>query len=64
MKPGKVADAARWYRRQGNVQAAEELEYVLAHVGRCIRCGRLLTNAVSVDRAIGPECRARERDRG
>jgi hypothetical protein len=57
MKPGKVADAARWYRGQGNVQAAEELEYVLAKKGRCKRCGRLLTDPKSVADSIGPECR-------
>jgi hypothetical protein len=59
MKPKKLADTAKCYRSRGNVAAAEDLEYTLAHHGRCIRCGRLLTNPVSVDRSIGPECRTK-----
>jgi hypothetical protein len=60
MKPTKLAGAARWYRAQGNVEVAEDLEFVLAKKGRCKRCGRLVTDPRSVVDSIGPECRRKD----
>jgi hypothetical protein len=60
MKPTKLADAARWYRAQGKVEVAEDLEFVLAKKGRCKRCGRLVTDPVSIERGLGPECVKKE----
>lgn len=36
------------------------LEAVLAKRGRCRRCGRELTNPVSIARGVGPECYGRQ----
>jgi len=30
--------------------------YAIQHEGKCGRCGRLLTDNVSIDRGFGPEC--------
>jgi hypothetical protein len=30
--------------------------YGIQHEGRCCRCGRLLTDNVSINRGVGPEC--------
>jgi hypothetical protein len=54
--PTKVARRARYWRLRGRVGAAERIEEELADAGRCRRCGRLLTDPVSVERGIGPEC--------
>jgi hypothetical protein len=56
VKPAKLADAARHYRRTGQHERAHFYETVLIEQGRCKRCGRLLTDLVSVERGIGPEC--------
>jgi hypothetical protein len=57
MDPGKLADAARYYRRMGQLTIAQHWENELAKAGRCKRCGRLLTDPRSVADSIGPECR-------
>jgi hypothetical protein len=36
---------------------AEEVEQKLAANGRCVRCGRALSDPKSVQDSIGPECR-------
>jgi hypothetical protein len=56
MKPGKLAYQARWQRLHGHDEAAGRLEALLVEAGRCHRCGRLLTDPVSVERGVGPEC--------
>jgi hypothetical protein len=57
--PGKLAAAVIYYRERGNVEAAERIELELAAARRCRRCGRTLTDPVSVELGIGPDCRAR-----
>jgi hypothetical protein len=63
MKPDKIAKAAAYYRAHGRFEQAHFYETILVEQGRCKRCGRLLTNPLSVADSIGPECRAK-RDRG
>ena len=57
MKPDKIAKAAAYYRAQGQLEQAHFYEVLLAEQGRCKRCGRLLTDPLSVADSIGPECR-------
>jgi hypothetical protein len=59
MKPGKLAKAAAYYRRQGAHEQAHFYETILVEQGRCRRCGRLLTDPASVERGVGPECALR-----
>ena len=54
--PFKLARQAAWYRANGKADIAERLEAQLAAVGRCRRCGRALSDPVSVERSVGPEC--------
>lgn len=54
--PHKIARQAAFRRSQGNVDAAERLEAQLADAGCCRRCGRTLTDPLSVARGVGPEC--------
>jgi hypothetical protein len=56
MKPAELAPVARYYRNTGQLALAHYWEDQLAKAGRCKRCGRLLTEPVSVERGIGPEC--------
>jgi hypothetical protein len=51
---------AAYARAQGRTDLAEVLEAELAAESRCIRCGRKLTDEVSIRRTIGPECWSRE----
>lgn len=57
----KLAARARWHRRNGRTSEADTIEAVLAAGGLCRRCGRQLTDPVSVARGVGPECVRHER---
>lgn len=52
----RLARMALWYRSQGDTDAANRAEEVLARLGRCRRCGRALTDPASVERGVGPDC--------
>lgn len=57
---GKQAEAASWIVRQ---LLADKLEAIdenveLLHFGNCVKCGRPLTDATSIELGIGPHCRA------
>jgi hypothetical protein len=70
-RPGKAAQKLAWVaeqcrraRARGDQTEADqwdaargELEALLARIGACRRCGRLLRDPVSVAAGIGPECR-------
>jgi hypothetical protein len=56
MKPGKVAPAGRYFRNTGQLALAEHWEAELQKARRCRRCGRLLTDPVSLGRGVGPDC--------
>lgn len=70
-RPGKAAARLAWLRqhaaearqRGDEFEAdqlsaeADEVEAVLAQLGRCRICGRTLTDPVSVRLGIGPDCR-------
>jgi hypothetical protein len=56
-----MARAVVYYRRTDQHALAHYWEDQLAKAGRCKRCGRLLTEPVSVERGIGPECVKKER---
>jgi hypothetical protein len=60
VKPGKLADAARYYRSRGRWEQAHFYETILTEQGRCKRCGRLLIDPLSVADSVGPECRRKE----
>jgi hypothetical protein len=53
---GKLAWQARYWRLHGQVRAAERIEQGLADAGRCKRCGCELTDPVSLEHGVGPEC--------
>jgi hypothetical protein len=55
-----MAKAAAYWRGRGRDDVAERFEADLAAAGRCRRCGRALTDPVSVESGIGPECRTKE----
>jgi hypothetical protein len=57
--PAKTARQAAYWRRHGRPDIAQTLEAALAAAGRCRRCGRTLTDPVSVEAGEGPECRAK-----
>jgi Family of unknown function (DUF6011) len=57
--PVKGARIARWYRANGRTELAEAIEQELAATGRCRICGRPLSDPVSVERGVGPDCAAR-----
>ncbi len=48
----EALDWALYHLGQGN--APEQLEFW--HEGRCARCARPLTDPVSIERGLGPEC--------
>jgi hypothetical protein len=54
--PKKLSWQARYWRLRGRLGAPERIEDQLPKAGRCKRCGRLLTDPVSVERGVGPEC--------
>jgi hypothetical protein len=54
--PGKLAVQARYWRLHGRPDVAERLEAALVAGARCKRCGRTLTDPVSIAAGIGPEC--------
>jgi hypothetical protein len=62
VRPAKVAHAAAYWRARGRDDVAELLEADLAAAGRCKRCGRALTDPLSVADSIGPKCK-KEADR-
>lgn len=46
-----------WFLRALHGRQADLLDQIeFKHLGRCGRCGRTLTDSVSIDRGIGPEC--------
>jgi hypothetical protein len=59
--PGKLAYQAAYWRAHGHVETAERIEAELAAAGRCVRCGRTLTDPESVSRGIGRDCLAKEK---
>lgn len=46
----------RWAIKQ--IAEGKELPegYSVKHEGKCCRCGRTLTDPISIDRGVGPEC--------
>ncbi len=72
--PAKTAAFVAWHRLRaeaegiaGHVEAAarhDAMADVVAEAlraeGRCERCGRRLTDPVSVERGVGPDCARRE----
>lgn len=60
--PGRVARQAGYYREHGKADIADMLESQLAGAGRCIRCGRALTDSTSLQRGVGPDCWAKQLD--
>ena len=56
LAPGRVARYAAYYRQRGQDDSAELLEARLVGAGRCKRCGRELSDPVSVERGVGPDC--------
>jgi len=73
-RPGLAAEAAARHRHMAEAaRAAGELAQAVHHwdrvddyhavldeLVRCRRCGRQLTDPISIDRRIGPECRIKE----
>ena len=59
-KPAKVAAQAAWHRANGNPDRADLLERQLNAVRRCKRCGRTLSDPVSIERGIGSDCWEKE----
>ena len=57
--PAKLAGQAAYWRAHGRGDVADRLEAQLVGDGRCRRCGRALTDPVSVERGVGPECLSR-----
>lgn len=67
--PGKQARLAAWHRavagqttgasRAEHLAAAERIESRLRIQGRCSRCGRTLTDPVSVAEGLGRDCATR-----
>jgi hypothetical protein len=69
-RPGLAAQKAAWHRQQAercrqhgeinhevsHYDRADNYEAVLDRLERCRRCGRALTDPVSIGRKIGPEC--------
>lgn len=54
-----AADAAAWILRQiekNNMETLREKVEVY-HLGKCLRCGRSLTDAHSIETGFGPYCR-------
>jgi hypothetical protein len=47
--PEKLAEAARRYRRLNQFEQAHFYETILIELGRCKRCGQLLTDLGSVE---------------
>jgi hypothetical protein len=58
--PAKLAAQAAYWRAHGRPDVAERLEHDLVAMGRCRRCGRTLSDPASVERGVGPDCRAKE----
>jgi hypothetical protein len=56
VKPTKAALAAAYWRARDRAEVAERIEADLVRAGRCRRCGRLLTDPVSIERGVGPDC--------
>lgn len=54
--------AVAWVLRQVAAAATLPAGYELAHAGKCLRCGRKLTNPDSIASGIGPECRNKENE--
>ena len=52
--------AVAWVIRQVASAATLPDGYSLAHAGKCLCCGRKLTNPDSIKSGIGPECRKKE----
>lgn len=52
-KPVKVI---QWAIKQVREGKALPEGYSIQHEGRCCRCGRTLTDPLSIERGIGPEC--------
>jgi hypothetical protein len=47
----------RWALKQVSEGKELPVGYSIKHEGRCCRCGRSLTDPISVELGIGPECR-------
>lgn len=60
--PGKMARHAAYARARGMDDTADTLEDALTRAGRCRRCGRDLSDPISVKRGVGPDCWQRALD--
>jgi hypothetical protein len=58
-RPAKLAAQAAWHRQHGRPELAEHFETQLVREHRCKLCGRPLTDPVSLERGVGPDCAAR-----
>lgn len=52
-QPFKVVN---WALRQVSQNKELPSGYSVKHEGKCCRCGRTLTDPISIDRGVGPEC--------
>jgi hypothetical protein len=58
--PAKLARLAGYWRRRDRPDVAETIEADLVAAGRCRKCGRSLSDPVSIAAGIGPECASKE----
>jgi hypothetical protein len=55
--PNLASNAISWVLRNiknNNWKALEEVE--IYHLGKCLKCGRTLTDAISIERGLGSKC--------
>jgi hypothetical protein len=55
-QPKKLAERAARLRDVGRPDDAAQVERILAAAGHCKHCGRPLSDPVSVERGVGPDC--------
>lgn len=53
---GTLLRSLRYYDRLGDAARVEHFAAQLRALGRCVRCGRELSDPESIARGIGPDC--------